>query len=674
MRLLLAALTLIVLPHALPAQSPPNTSQQSAPDTARYTVLMMEKPAGVQTTTITAEGERQSFFEFNDRGRGPRLTSRVVTGADGVPLLVETTGNDYFKGPVGEHFSFSGGEATWKNKGEEGRRAVAGKAFYVSMDGTPEETALLARALLSAPGGRLPLLPEGEAAIERAGELRLEAEGRTRSVTQYLISGLDFTPTPVWLDEGGRFFASVSGWFSVVREGWEKSVPSLLKAQEAVEAARAAALAKALARRPSSPLVFKGASLFDAEAAAVRPHTTVVIEGNRITAVGPDGRVKIPPGAEVVDARGKTLLPGLWDMHVHLQSSAGLMHMAAGVTSVRDLANDTDQLLDMRRKFDEGAVIGPRVLMAGFMDGRGPYAGPTKVFVDTEDEARAAVDKYASLGYVQIKIYSSVKPELVPRIVEMAHRKGLRVSGHVPAFMNAEQFVAAGVDEIQHANFLFLNFLFDTVKDTRTPVRFTAVAEHAAEIDPDSERVGRFIRLLKERGIVIDPTVNIFEGMFTDRPGRVSAGFAPVAERMPPQVRRALLAGGLPVPEGKDQRYRDSFKSMLKMVAALYRAGVPLVAGTDATPGFSLHRELELYVEAGIPAPKVLQIATLGAARVMKRDKELGSVTPGKLADLILVDGDPASRIGDIRRVTTVVKDGVVYQSSALYQAIGVRP
>jgi imidazolonepropionase-like amidohydrolase len=344
------------------------------------------------------------------------------------------------------------------------------------------------------------------------------------------------------------------------------------------------------------------------------------------------------------------------------------------VTSVRDMANDTDQLLDMRRKFDEGTVVGPRVLMAGFMDGRGPYAGPTKVFVDTEDEARAAVDKYASLGYVQIKIYSSVKPELVPRIVEMAHRKGLRVSGHVPAFMNAEQFVAAGVDEIQHANFLFLNFLFDTVKDTRTPVRFTAVAEHAAEIDPDSERVGRFIRLLKERGIVVDPTVNIFEGMFTDRPGRVSAGFAPVAERMPPQVRRALLAGGLPVPEGKDQRYRDSFKSMLKMVAALYRAGVPLVAGTDATPGFSLHRELELYVEAGIPAPKVLQIATLGAARVMKRDKELGSVTPGKLADLILVDGDPASRIGDIRRVTTVVKDGVVYQSSALYQAIGVRP
>src|SRR5919199_299497 len=127
MRLLLVVLTLIATPAALSAQSPA-ASSPPAPDTARYTVLMMEKPAGVQTTTITAEGERQSFFEFNDRGRGPRLTSRVVTGADGLPLLVETTGNDYFKGPVGERFSLSGGEAAWKNKGEGGRRGGPGEA------------------------------------------------------------------------------------------------------------------------------------------------------------------------------------------------------------------------------------------------------------------------------------------------------------------------------------------------------------------------------------------------------------------------------------------------------------------------------------------------------------------------------------------------------------------
>jgi imidazolonepropionase-like amidohydrolase len=123
-----------------------------------------------------------------------------------------------------------------------------------------------------------------------------------------------------------------------------------------------------------------------------------------------------------------------------------------------------------------------------------------------------------------------------------------------------------------------------------------------------------------------------------------------------------------------DQRYRDSFAAMLRLVKALSDAGIAIVAGTDAMAGFSLHRELELYVQAGIPAPRVLQIATLDAARVMKRDGELGAIAPGKLADLILVDGDPATRIQDIRRVTMVVKDGMRYDAAALDQALGVRP
>ena len=128
------------------------------------------------------------------------------------------------------------------------------------------------------------------------------------------------------------------------------------------------------------------------------------------------------------------------------------------------------------------------------------------------------------------------------------------------------------------------------------------------------------------------------------------------------------------MPEGMDQRYQDSFHQMLKMTKALYDAGVPIVAGTDALAGFTLHRELELYVQAGIPAPKVLQLATLGAARIMKRDQELGSIAPGKLADMILVAGDPVTHISDIRHTDTVVKGGVVYHSSELYQAIGVQP
>ena len=640
------------------------------PKEVRYTVLMAGKAAGVQTSAIR-DGMHEYTFEYNDRGRGPKLTTRIQLDADGLPVRLETTGNDYLKAPVSETLTVSDGVVRWKSAAEAGEAPRTKNSFYVSMNGVPEEVALLAQALLKASSKRLRLLPDGEASIEPMSETVVKVGEESRRAFSYQITGLGFAPTTVWLDEDGTFFASVSRWLSVVREGWEESEARLLKVQEWREARRTLELARSLMRKPEKPLLLRGGDLFDAETGETRSGMTVVVEGNRIKAVGRE--VEVPAGAETLDLQGKTLLPGLWDMHVHLSAGDGLQHLAAGVTSVRDLANDTDGLLKMTHRIEGGEEIGPRVLMSGILDGSGPYAGPTKVLVDTEEEAKAAIDRYASLGYTGVKIYSSIKPELVPRIIEMAHAKGLRASGHVPAFMTAEQFVRAGADEIQHVNFLFLNF-FDEVKDTRTPARFTAVAEHAATLDLKSEPMRAFVKLLKEKKTVVDPTLSIYEGLFTDRPGKIATGFAPVADRLPPQVRRSLLTGGLPVPEGKDALYRDSTKALLRMVKLLYDKGVTIVAGTDSLPGFALHRELELYAEAGIPPKEVLRIATLGAARVMKRDSELGTIAPGKLADLIVVDGNPAKRIGDIRKVSLVIKDGNVYDPAALYKSIGVRP
>jgi len=663
-------LNLVMIATVSAAQTPTAAVRNET----RYTVLMMGNKAGFETSSQNADGTLQFYYEFNDRGRGPKITEHVVLGKDRIPVEIESSGNDYMKDPVQERFSLQDGRVKWKNRAEQGETTVSGKAFYLSLSGVPEEASLLAKALLAA-GGRLPLLPAGEASIQKRGELKIEANGQSRTVTQYAISGLDFVPDPVWLDQDGKFFAAVAGsWFAVVPEGWESAAETLAKAQDDFDNRRAADLASRLAHRPTAPIAFIHANLFDSESATSRPHSTVVISGNKISAVGDDGKVSVPQNAEVIDASGKMLMPGLWDMHVHLSANDGVLHMAAGVTSVRDMANDMDRLMAMRDRFNAGTEIGPRVLMAGFLDGRGPYQGPTKVFADSEEEARKNVDTYARKGYVQIKVYSSLKPELVRPIAEMAHSHGMRISGHVPAFMTAEQFVKDGADEIQHMNFIFLNFMFDTVKDTRTPARFTEVAHHGAEIDPSSAKVQAFIHLLQEHKTVLDPTLDVFEGMFTDRPGKMSASYAAVGERLPVQIRRSLFYGGLQPPAGMDQRYRDSFQQMLKMTKALYDAGVPIVAGTDALAGFSLHRELELYEQAGIPAPKVLQLDTLGAARVMKRDQELGSITPGKLADMILIDGDPSTHVSDIRRVTTVVKDGVVYKTAALDEAIGVKP
>jgi imidazolonepropionase-like amidohydrolase len=575
---------------------------------------------------------------------------------------------------VAETFTYRNGRGTWKNRAENGTRTTPA-AFYASLTGTPGELGLLARAMLAAPDGRLALLPAGEARIEKVGELTLERDGAKRTVVQYAISGFDFTPTPVWLDRDGALFAQASGaWSAVVREGWESSVDTLVALQDQVAARRLSAIATRVARRPSAPLVFTNARVFDAERGVMVPDQTVVVEGDRITMVAPTAAATFPAGAEIVDATGKTLLPGLWDMHTHVGRNQGLMHVACGVTSVRDLGNDIDELAASRGRWDRGEEIGPRVIAAGILDGRGPFRAPTKVLADTMPEAEAAIARYHALGYPQLKVYSSIKPAMVPGIIASAHGKGMRVSGHVPAFMTAEQFVRAGADELQHMNFVFLNFLADSVQDTRTPARFTTVARLGAGVDPASPRVRTFIQLLKERGTVIDPTLSIFEGMFVDRPGVTSPTFAAVAERMPVQIRRGFQYGGLEVAEGMDERHRAAFRRMLEMLKALEDAGVPIVAGTDNMAGFALHRELELYVAAGLPPARVLQIATRDAARLMKRDGELGTIAPGKLADLVLVSGDPSARIEDIRRVELVVKGGTVHRAADLCEALGVRP
>jgi imidazolonepropionase-like amidohydrolase len=543
----------------------------------------------------------------------------------------------------------------------------------LSQAGAPDETGLLARALRSAEHSRLQLLPQGEAQLARITELTVSGGDEARRVTLYAITGLGFQPTNVWLDDDGELFAIVDAFSSLVLAGWEPTVEALREEQNARDALRRGEQARQLRRTPTSPLVIEHANVFDAESGLMRSGTTVIISQNRIAAVGADGSVAVPPGAERIDAAGRALLPGLWDMHTHPDLNDGALFLAAGVTSVRDMAAEGDKPQRLR-VFETGEALGPRVAFAGIIDGRGPFQAPTQVLVENEAEARAAVQEMARAGLPMVKIYSSIDPKLVPVIVDEARRHGMRVGGHVPAFMTAEQAVRAGYDEIQHMNMLFLNFLFDEVKDTRTPARFTAVAEHATDIDLRSGRVQAFLALLKERKVTVDPTLGVFEMLFTDRPGQVAAGYAAVAERMPPLVRRGFLEGGLPVPEGADARYRATFRSMQQMLMALRQAGIPFVAGTDSMAGFSLARELELYVEAGVPAPEVLRIATLEAARLAGRGNDLGSIAPGKLADMILVDGDPSLDISDVRRVRLVVKDGAVLDPDALCRSLGIRP
>jgi imidazolonepropionase-like amidohydrolase len=631
-------------------------------------------PSGQDVVWKDADGTTHEFFQFNDRGRGPKIYTTYRLNAAGLIAAEESKGVDYMKNPVTENFALHEGQAAWKNQSEDEKVSNADGKWYVDLNGGPESGALLARALLKS-GGKLPVLPSGEAKIRRLQTVPVEENGKKANATLYEMTGLSLTPVYLWLDDALGFFASTGPWGGVVRQGFEKSSKNLEEVQEGVEKKRTAELAKQLTHRPEGDLILKNVSVFDSLTGKVLANQRVTVRGERIASVEPETGQSLSAKTQVLDGTGKMALPGLWDMHQHLFPDSAFLVVAAGITTVRDLGNPVDQLTKLRASIADGTQIGPRVIAAGFLDGRGPFQGPIASFADTPEEARMMVNKYADLGYVQIKIYSSMKPELVPIIAQEAHKRGLRVSGHVPATMIAEQFVTQGADEIQHINFIMLNFMPD-VKETRNPDRFIMPGRRSAALDLNSDAVNRFVGFLKEHKTVVDPTMAIFEATFTDRPGKVGPGEAPMFGRMPVQVQRGIKTAGQALPASDpetDRLYRDSWAKMVAMLKKLYDGGVQIVAGTDQGNGYALHRELEIYQEAGIPAPKILQIATIEAATLMKREKELGSITPGKIADIILVNGDPVSRIQDIRKIETVIQSGSVLKPAELYPAMGIR-
>lgn len=272
------------------------------------------------------------------------------------------------------------------------------------------------------------------------------------------------------------------------------------------------------------------------------------------------------------------------------------------------------------------------------------------------------------------KLYNSFPREILRETADHAHACCLRVSGHVPAFLRAEEAVELGYDELQHVIFLTLSFFATPETDTRTLQRFYLPAERAAALDLESERVQSFIRLLASQQVVVDATLATFD-FLRQRPGELSQAHAAIADHLPPDVHRGLRVADMDIPDDATaERYDASYRKMIELVGRLHRAGVPLVAGSDWTPGFILHRELELYVEAGLTPPEALRVATWNGAEWAGVLDERGSVTPGKLADLILVNGDPTTDISAIRQVALELKEGVAYEPSEIYETLGIQP
>jgi imidazolonepropionase-like amidohydrolase len=397
-------------------------------------------------------------------------------------------------------------------------------------------------------------------------------------------------------------------------------------------------------------------------------NATVVTSGGKITAVGPSDQVNIPADAQRIDVKGKYIIPGLWDMHAHYeQVEWGPIYLAAGVTTVRDVGNEYDFITQVRDAVNSGKALGPHMLLAGIVDGDGPYAlGITRV--NSPEDAQKWVSRYHDSGFQQIKIYSSVKEENVKAICADAHKLGMTVTGHIPIGMNAYQGVNDGMDMINHISYIADLLLPKDIAAKRGLEKLKAMAD----VDVNSEQGKQAVAFFKEHATVIDPTVALFEMEF--RPADVSAEkLEPGIARVAPQLREQLVSGGIP-PEPAPLAQK-SFQHLLEIIGALHKGGVPIVAGTDqAVPGFSVYREIELYQQAGFTPLEALQAATIVPARAMKVESESGSIEVGKRADLDVLDANPLDNIHNIRTVRAVLADGVLYDPKPLWESVGFKP
>ncbi len=667
-------------PPPTPAHVKSEPTPRAAPPVSRKpvvtkrSVVVLDRKAGTDVWTMNPDGTGSFVLDVVENGRGPHVEATFRFDERGTLSSFEAKGHHMMGTTVAETFVREGPRARWNSKEEHGEADVKGLAFFAPIASAPGMLGPLSLALLKN-GGTMALLPGGEARIEKVGDITVKGPaGATRHLAAHAITGLELVPTYVWLDDEGSWFGSTSHWMSVVPEGWEAAIPALLKTQDDLGRARDRALAKLHTQRPpAAGLAFVHARVLDVDKGRWLPDRTVVVVKEKIAAVGPSSSVKPPEGAQVVDLAGKALLPGLWDMHGHLSDADGALDVASGVTTVRDVGNDPDLVDDFKKRWDEGEAIGPHVVRFGFIEGRNEKAASSKVTAETESEAKAAVEFFAKRGYEGIKIYNSVKPELVPILAKEAHARGMRVSGHIPVHMLANEAVRAGYDGIEHINMLFLNFFATHETDTRTTTRFLLVGENAAAFDLKSKPVTDFIALLREKKTVIDPTLGVFEELLLAQQGKITKGLEPLVARLPVQTARSYKLGGLPL-EGKEELYRASFEKVLAMVRLLEKEGITLVAGTDSLAGLMLHYELALMVRAGITPAAALKMATLTPAKTLGVDAKTGSIEKGKIADMFVVDGDPLARIEDVSKVVSTLRGGVLFPSAPLYQAVGVRP
>jgi imidazolonepropionase-like amidohydrolase len=674
MTLLLKRLPILAMSLAVAAAF---SAPAHAASTLKYLIISENgKQIGEQVVDQQDDGLTKVRFIYKDNGRGPELTEQFRIGADGTMTEYAVKGNSTFGAVVDEHFERKGDQAAWHSTSEKGSKAVTGPAAYLPLNSSFEVVSAAISALAARPDGKLPLLPSGTLSQRVLDTVQVTANGQTQSVALVAQTGVGLSPAFYWATTDAKprlFGVIIPGFANMLPEGWQNAAGVLGEHQKAAAAKMLLDAATQLQHPLEGLTVVRNARVFDSEKATVGAPSDVYVLRGRITAVLPAGS-PVRGANQEIDANGRIMLPGLFDLHGHVDRWGGALNMSTGVTSVRDMGNDNAQLQLMLDETAAGKLLAPQVVPAGFLEGESPYSANNGFVIKDLAEAKNAIDWYAEHGYPQLKIYNSFPKAILKETVAYAHSRGMRVSGHIPAGLRAQEALDAGYDEIQHINQVLLNFLVKPDTETRSLNRFILPAEKVADLDFNSKPIKDFVAGLAKKQISIDPTMATF-AFLKQKDGDMNEPYAAFAPNMPPDVARGLSVGTMKIDgDAALKRYEKSYAKMVQFVGIMYRAGVPIVAGTDDIPGFTLHSELAMLVKAGLTPSQAIQVATRNGARYTRTSHDRGSIVPGKLADLVLVDGDPTKNIEDIRKVSAVITRGYLIYPQEIDAALGIAP
>ena len=671
MRLAILPFAALLLASSAYTQVPKDQLATPPVDATHFVIESTGGKHGDEWVWQLPDGTRMARFSMNLRGQVWEQDYSGKPGADGLPASITIRGVSP-QGDVAETFSLSGGAAAWQSPVDKGSAGASAGKFYTPFGGPMDTNAWLIERLVAAPGHKLDLLPGGQARAERLTTMHVGSGDKAKTITLWQVVGVSNTPIPIWTDAAGKFFGVASGmaWLPEAFAGEQARIEAVQSAEIGKQAPK---LYKQLVTMPKAPVAFTHVKLFDADKQRFLTDQTVVVTGKMISAVGPASRIKVPKGAKVFDGKGKTLVPGLWDCHMHIGDDyTGPQELSLGVTSVRDPGNDDVKTIDRRKRAAASQLLMPHVYASSLINGKGKYTAQVANVATSEAEAIQRVREAKAKGMKGVKFYGTFESKWLPAAIAEAHKLGLHVHGHIPHGIRPSVAVADGYDEITHINWIVMEGVPDSVLPENNGIaRFEGPGRYAKDMDLNSPAMAGLIGVMAKKQIYSDPTMVAFESLYVPENGDISPSYGPFMGTLPPSTERGLRAGGFAVPAGLTRAdYRASWAKMVELLGLMHKAGVPIVAGTDGS-GVELIHELEIYLQAGFTPAEALAAATIVPARLVGMDRHTGSIAVGKAADLVLIDGDPEKRMSDMRQTRLVMMDGKLLNADSLRAATG---